>query len=132
MVLRARGLRPILLSFGQLSRSRVERFGWSISPKHKRGSWGSAIRRAHQTADAIADRRNLVPNKLPGLAESDFGELEGRRFEEIASTHPDLYATWMSRPTKTEFPEGERFADFSRRARKQSETSDLLMSARRS
>lgn len=78
----------------------------------------SPLERARHTAAELATRHNLVPNKLPGLAEIDFGALEGRRFEEIAATHPDLYATWMSRPTKTEFPEGERFADFSRRVRK--------------
>lgn len=77
----------------------------------------SPLQRAQQTADVIAVRRNLVPKTLPGLAEIDFGELEGRRFEEIAATHPDLYATWLSRPTETEFPKGERFADFSRRVR---------------
>lgn len=77
----------------------------------------SPLQRAHQTADAIADRRNLVPKELPGLAEIDFGELEGRRFEEIAATHPDLYATWMSQPAEADFPAGERFAAFRRRVR---------------
>lgn len=78
----------------------------------------SPLERARHTAAAIAGRRNLVPNELPGLAEIDFGELEGRRFEEIAATHPDLYATWMSQPTEVDFPAGERFADFARRVRK--------------
>jgi broad specificity phosphatase PhoE len=77
----------------------------------------SPLERARHTAAPIAGRRNLVPNELPGLAEIDFGELEGRRFEEIAATHPDLYATWMSRPTEVEFPAGERFADFTHRVR---------------
>jgi broad specificity phosphatase PhoE len=77
----------------------------------------SPLERARHTAAAIADRRNLVPNELPGLAEIDFGELEGRLFEEIAVSHPDVSATWMSRPTEVEFPAGERFADFSRRVR---------------
>lgn len=77
----------------------------------------SPLERARQTTAEIATRHNLVPHELPGLAEIDFGELEGRRFEEIAATHPDTYATWMSRPTEVEFPGGERFADFTRRVR---------------
>lgn len=77
----------------------------------------SPLERARHTATAIAGRQNLISNELAGLAEIDFGELEGRRFEEIAATHPDVYATWMSRPTEVEFPAGERFADFSRRVR---------------
>ena len=78
----------------------------------------SPLERARQTAAEIASRQNLVPHELPGFAEIDFGELEGRRFEEIAATHPDTYATWMSRPTEVEFPGGESFADFTRRVRK--------------
>jgi alpha-ribazole phosphatase len=77
----------------------------------------SPLERARHTAAELATDQNLVPNELPGLAEIDFGELEGRRFDEIAATHPDVYATWMSRPTEVEFPAGERFADFSRRVR---------------
>ncbi len=77
----------------------------------------SPLKRARQTTAEIANRHNLVPHELPGLAEIDFGEFEGRRFEEIAATHPDTYATWMSRPTEVEFPGGERFADFTRRVR---------------
>jgi alpha-ribazole phosphatase len=77
----------------------------------------SPLERARHTAAPIAGRRNLVPNELPGLAEIDFGELEGRRFEEIAATHPDVYASWMSQPTEVDFPGGESFADFARRVR---------------
>jgi broad specificity phosphatase PhoE len=78
----------------------------------------SQLERARHTAAEVAARQNLVPNKLAGLAEIDFGELEGRRFEEIAATHPEVHETWMNRPTAVDFPGGERFADFSRRVRK--------------
>jgi len=77
----------------------------------------SPLERARDTAAAIGNRQNLEPIELRGFAEIDFGELEGRRFEEIAATHPDLHATWMCQPTEAEFPAGERFADFSRRVR---------------
>lgn len=77
----------------------------------------SPLERARHTAAAIADRQNLVPRALPGLAEIDLGELEGRRFEEIAVAYPETYETWMNRPTAIAFPEGERFADFRRRVR---------------
>ena len=92
----------------------------------------SPLERARQTAAEIATRHNLVPRELPGLAEIDFGELEGRRFEEIAATHPDTYATWMSRPAEVEFPGGERFADFTRRAPGRPETSAWRTRARKS
>jgi broad specificity phosphatase PhoE len=71
----------------------------------------SPLVRARHTAAEVATRQNLLPNRLPGLAEIDFGELEGGRFDEIAATHPDLYLTWISRPTEAEFPAGESFAE---------------------
>lgn len=78
----------------------------------------SPLERARQTAAEIAIPHGLVPRRRSGLAEIDFGELEGRPYDEIAATHPDTYATWMSLPTEAEFPGGERFADFTRRVRK--------------
>lgn len=77
----------------------------------------SPLERARLTAAAIANRRGLWPRELPGVAEIDFGELEGRRFDEIAVSHPQTYATWLSRPTEVDFPGGERFTDFARRVR---------------
>lgn len=80
----------------------------------------SPLERARQTAAEIASRHNLVPRQRSGLAEIDFGEFEGRPYDEIAATHPDTYAVWMSLPTEVEFPGGERFADFTRRVRETS------------
>lgn len=77
----------------------------------------SPLERARQTAAAVADRPGLVPKELPGLAEVDFGELEGMYFDEIAVRYPETYATWTTRPTEVEFPGGERFAGFRRRVR---------------
>jgi alpha-ribazole phosphatase/probable phosphoglycerate mutase len=77
----------------------------------------STLERARQTAVELARPHALKPLERPELAEIDFGELEGRSFEEVAATYPDVYATWMSRPTKAEFPGGERFPDFARRVR---------------
>jgi len=78
----------------------------------------SPLERARQTAAEIAIPHGLVPRRRSGLAEIDFGELEGRPYDEIAATHPDTYAVWMSLPTEVEFPGGERFADFADRVRK--------------
>lgn len=89
----------------------------------------SPLERARRTAAEVATRHNLVPHKLPGLAEIDFGELEGRRFEEVAATHPALYATWMTRPAEVEFPAGERFHNFARRVRET--TRDIRLASER-
>jgi alpha-ribazole phosphatase/probable phosphoglycerate mutase len=63
--------------------------------------------RAAETAAPLT----VAPIVVDDLREIDFGELEGRRYEEIERTHPELYRAWMERPTEVRFPGGESFAD---------------------
>jgi alpha-ribazole phosphatase len=63
--------------------------------------------RAQETAAALG-RDVRVDERLREL---DFGELEGRRFEEIEREQPDLYSKWMNEPTRVRFPGGEGFED---------------------
>ena len=53
---------------------------------------------------------------LDQLRELDFGELEGRTYEEIAASRPELYEQWMTEPTTVCFPGGEEYADLHARA----------------
>jgi alpha-ribazole phosphatase len=78
--------------------------------------YSSPLRRATGTAAPIAGAvgREVVP--VDGLAEIDFGELEGRTFAEIALASPELYERWMSAPATVRFPGGESYADVRRRA----------------
>jgi alpha-ribazole phosphatase len=72
--------------------------------------------RALQTAHVIAERHGVDVRVDPALQELDFGELEGRTYDEIAASMPDLYAAWMTQPTRVRFPGGESYADLERRA----------------
>jgi alpha-ribazole phosphatase len=58
------------------------------------------------------------------LRELDFGELEGRRYDEIAREQPSLYRKWMTEPTGVRFPGGEAFDDL--RARAAAAITDLV------
>ena len=74
--------------------------------------WTSPRLRARETAAA------LVPEPLvdDDLRELDFGELEGRTFDEIAASEPELYRAWMETPTRVRFPGGEGYTDLKARA----------------
>jgi alpha-ribazole phosphatase len=72
--------------------------------------------RTSETAAPVARARELAPIVDDDLREIDFGELEGRRYDEIAVTQPELYRRWMEAPTSVQFPGGESFADVRRRA----------------
>jgi alpha-ribazole phosphatase len=67
--------------------------------------------RTRETAAAVAARHELGVTVLEELSELDFGELEGRTYEEIEVTWPDLYAAWMTEPASVAFPGGEALAD---------------------
>ncbi len=78
--------------------------------------YASPRTRSFDTAIPIAAERGLDPVVDDDLREIDFGELEGRSYDEIAQTDPDLYRAWMQTPTQVRFPGGESFADVKGRA----------------
>lgn len=72
--------------------------------------------RARETAEPVAAAA-CVPLAIDdGLRELDFGEFEGRRYDEIAVAEPELYRAWMATPAAVRFPGGESFADLKLRA----------------
>lgn len=62
---------------------------------------------------AVETARQLAADPIlhDGLREIDFGELEGRLYDEIAVSEPELYRAWMEAPTTVRFPGGESYAD---------------------
>ena len=50
------------------------------------------------------------------LRELDFGAFEGRTYEEIEQSEPELFRAWMETPTQVRFPGGESYADLRERA----------------
>jgi alpha-ribazole phosphatase len=78
--------------------------------------YSSPSTRAFQTARPLASAHNLTPIADDALREIDFGELEGRRYDDIQGTHPDLYRSWMQAPTQVQFPGGESYAQLQARA----------------
>lgn len=66
--------------------------------------------RALQTAEAIAAPHHIAVEICPALRELDFGDFEGRPYDEIAASHPEIFRQWMEHPTEVQFPNGESFA----------------------
>jgi alpha-ribazole phosphatase/probable phosphoglycerate mutase len=72
--------------------------------------------RSVETARPLAAARGLTPVVEPDLREIDFGRLEGRTYEEIERSEPELFRAWMETPTRVRFPEGESYDDLRVRA----------------
>lgn len=76
----------------------------------------SPSERAVATAAPVAALHGLAPIVDEALREIDFGRFEGRRYDEIERSHPQLYRQWMQTPTLVQFPGGESYARLRARA----------------
>ena len=77
----------------------------------------SPLRRAVQTAEAIASALGLEVEVSDGLAEVDFGEWEGMTMREVHAAHPEQMAAWAASPDIAP-PGGESFTALTRRVRR--------------
>jgi broad specificity phosphatase PhoE len=73
--------------------------------------YASPSRRAVETAAALGG----TPVVEDRLRELDFGELEGRTYDEIEREQPTLFRRWMEAPTLVRFPGGESYAELRKR-----------------
>ena len=73
--------------------------------------YASPLRRATQTAEAIARAHGLTAHPLEGLLDIDFGEFQGLSLDEAAQRYPAVYRAWDEAPHTVRFPGGERLDD---------------------
>jgi broad specificity phosphatase PhoE len=70
----------------------------------------SPLRRARQTAAAVAEALDVPLEVRPALIETDFGGWEGLTFVEAAERDPELHRRWLGDETVPP-PGGESFAE---------------------
>lgn len=71
----------------------------------------SDLQRAMQTAQAIADVRDMPIQVDTGLRERCYGAFEGLRHVDISERYPEDYLAWQSREWDARFPQGLRTAE---------------------
>ena len=81
----------------------------------------SPLRRAVQTAEAIAAPLGVPVEIVDGLIETDFGAWEGLTFAEAYAKFPDEVDRWRASPDAAP-PDGESFAEVGRRVRRARES----------
>lgn len=104
------------IGLSETGRAQAQTLAAALAPADVDAVFASPLRRAVETAEPVAGACGVPLQLDDDLRELDFGALEGRRFDEIAASLPDLYKRWMTQPTTVTFPGGESFADLSRRA----------------
>ncbi len=67
----------------------------------------SPLRRAHQTAEPLAQRLGLPIRPAQGLMDMDYGHWQGRTPQEVAQAELEIYRRWLEAPQQVHIPGGE-------------------------
>ena len=92
------------------------RLAQALRPARLAAVYSSPRARARLAAEQVAGSHGLSVTLEDDLRELDFGEFEGRTYDDIRREHPQLYERWMRAPTTVRFPGGESYADLRGRA----------------
>jgi broad specificity phosphatase PhoE len=96
-------------------RRQAELLSRRLAGRRLAGFYASDLKRAFETAEAIAPLVDLKPEPTPGLREIFLGEWEGLRTEEIAERFPDAWARWGEEADWDLVPGGEGAVPFEAR-----------------
>ena len=92
---------------------------WEVSNKLSgepiRTIYSSPCRRALESASILAELLHAPVTPEERFREIDFGDFEGRLYDDIAQEYPEIYRQWMEHPTQTQFPNGESFVQMQAR-----------------
>lgn len=81
--------------------------------------YSSDLTRAHETAIAIGNEKNIEPITNPNLQEMNFGIWEGMLFSDIEVKYEEDYLKWRQCPEFLEIPEGETLKSLEERVGKE-------------
>jgi len=77
--------------------------------------YSSDLKRAINTAEAIAKRHCIEVTKVEDLREINMGSWEGRAIVEVSMEYPELIDCLYKNPIEFAYPNGESFAAFEKR-----------------
>jgi alpha-ribazole phosphatase len=86
-----------------------------VSPYPLQVVYSSDLRRAHETAKAVARQFDTEFVIRPGLREIHFGRWEGLSWRQVARRFPRLSRGWLTRFPHHSIPGAERFGAFKKR-----------------
>lgn len=70
-------------------------------------AYTSPLSRCVRTAEIVARPHGLAPQPLAQFSDIDYGAWQGRTFEEVRQSAPEIFADWLRRPHLAAIPGGE-------------------------
>ena len=98
------------IDLNDLGRWQAQRVGLALADSGISTIYCSDLRRAHDTALAIAQHSGISATDLrlePGLRERSFGSFEGLTYEQVSALHPEDALRWKQRDPHWAPPGGE-------------------------
>ncbi|WP_426958726.1 histidine phosphatase family protein [Muricoccus radiodurans] len=102
------------VTLGETGRRQAAALGRRLAGEGISAVYTSPLERARETAAPIAARLGLAPRENPGLAEIDFGEWTGQRFDALAGD--PRWDRWNTARATSRAPGGESMAEAQARA----------------
>lgn len=96
-------------------REQIKRAAVRLSQTHIDAIYSSDLSRAYETAQAIAEGRNIPIQIDERFREINGGEWEDVPWDDLPVKFSESYHDWLYEPYKLQMPGGESMADFSSR-----------------
>lgn len=97
-------------------RRQIEQLALSLSKENISAIYSSDLKRATDTANAIAEYHNLQVKFDPDLREMNQGDLEGLTFIQIRERYGELLKEWRESSESVKLPGGESLKEVQERA----------------
>lgn len=104
------------LELNERGRAQAQAAGRALASVAVAAVYSSPLRRALDTAAAIAAPHGLVVQPCLGLLDIDYGQWQGLTPEEAAQRYPEPYRQWLEQPHQVPIPGGEGLEEARRRA----------------
>jgi probable phosphoglycerate mutase len=105
------------VELNETGRWQAQRLAEALQGQPIAAVYSSPLRRALDTARAIAERHHLTVEVDDGLIEMDIGEMDGLTFQQVRERYPQFLQIWLGgRAAYEPMPGGERLVDVQGRA----------------
>lgn len=104
------------ISLNETGRMQAKRLAERLKDQRIDVIYSSPLRRALDTAEALAKERGLVPKPLPELKEMNYGDWQGLRRAEIREKYPELWEKARVFDLDMCYPGGESYRELVERS----------------